>query len=315
MASSENRLPEDTQLTAYLLGGLPEKDMERLDELSVRDEEFAWRLNAVENDLVDAYVRGELPPDDEKQFKAAYLSSSKGKEKVQFARGLLELERRAAPATVKSAGLTSVRRPLRPSGQLQPRLFPRFVFSWGLASTALVLLIIGGLLLVQNVQLRRHLNQAEVDQASLARRTQELQSQLEQEKAARDATSKPHENARPNLDQLQTVSILLPPPTRGASQLPALAIHPGTDLVVVVLGLEANDFPAYRAKLRDPATSRTLWQSSKLTAGTGSQGSAVSVSFSASLLKQQNYIIDVVGMPSHGGAEVVGGYPFRVVLQ
>jgi len=318
MASSENRLPEDAQLTQYLLGRLPEKETERLDELSVRDEEFAWRLNAVENDLVDAYVRGELSPDDEKQFKAAYLSSSSGKEKVQFARGLLEFERRAAAATtLESPGpVSEIQGPRRPA-EAGRHLFPRFALLWGFATASLALLIIGGLLLVQNVQLRRQLSQAEADHAALDRRAQSLQKQLEEE-AERNEKPKGQENARPsrpNLDQLTTVSVLLPPPMRGASQVPTLSLHPGTDLVVTVLSLEANDFPAYRATLRDPATKQTLWQSSRLSPGTGSQGSAVSVTFSASLLKQQNYIIDLVGIPSHGGAEAVGGYPFRVVLQ
>ena len=317
MASSQNRLPEDAVLAQYLLGRLPENETERLDELSVSDEEFVWRLSAVENDLVDAYVRGELSAEDQKHFAAVYLSSSRGKEKVQFARGLVELERKSpAPSKVKSTVLASaIQTQRRPEEEPRRRLFPLFGFTWGFAAASLALLISGGLLLWQNAQLRRQLNQAEVDQAALAQRTQELQRQLDLEKAATDATSKPHENTRPNLDQVQTVSLLLPPPTRGASQLPALAVHPGTDLVVVVLGLEANDFPAYRAKLRDPATNRTIWQSSKLIVGTGSQGSAVSISFSAGLLKQQNYIIDLVGLPKQGGAEVVGGYPFHVVLQ
>src|SRR5215467_11456423 len=206
MASSQNRLPEDALLATYLLGRLPEDERERLDELSVSNEEFAWRLNAVENDLVDAYVRDGLSPADEKQFKTVYLLSSRGKEKVQFARGLLELERRAtAPAKVESASLASALQKQRSV----PRLFPRFVFQWGLAAASLALLVIGGLLLVQNAQLRRELKQAEVDHAALAQHTQDLQKQLDQQKAALDETSKPQQNARPNLDQLQTVSVLL----------------------------------------------------------------------------------------------------------
>jgi hypothetical protein len=42
-----------------MVGALPDDETERLDELSITDPSFADRLNAVEYDLVDSYVRGE----------------------------------------------------------------------------------------------------------------------------------------------------------------------------------------------------------------------------------------------------------------
>lgn len=315
MAFSDNPSADDRTLTKYLLGALPEEEAARLDELSISNDEFAWRLDAAENDLVDAYVRGELSPEDARQFKAFYLSSARRKEKVQLAQGLLEYERRAA-ATVKAAE-RSVVTAQSPVMQSPGRgwSMPRFAFQWGFAVASVALLLFGGYLLVQNLQLRRLLNQVQSEQATMSQHAQDLQKQLEQGKTALDEKAKPENAHADKLDQLTTVSLVLPPPTRGASQLPSVFVHPGTDLVVLVLSLEANDFPGYRAKLRDPVTNRTLWQSSKLTAGAGSQGAAISVSFGAGLLKQQNYIVDLQGIPSHGSAEMVGGYPFRVLLQ
>jgi len=53
--------PVDEQvITDYLLGALPEAETERLDELSLTDDDFIRRLKVAENDLVDAYVKGEL---------------------------------------------------------------------------------------------------------------------------------------------------------------------------------------------------------------------------------------------------------------
>jgi hypothetical protein len=45
--------------TEYLLGALPEAETERLDELSITDDEFTESLQVAETDLVDAYVLGE----------------------------------------------------------------------------------------------------------------------------------------------------------------------------------------------------------------------------------------------------------------
>ena len=74
-------LGDDVQkMIHYLLGSLPEKEAERLDELSITDDDFALRLNDAENDLVDAYVRGELSAETRERFKTFYLASSKRRE-------------------------------------------------------------------------------------------------------------------------------------------------------------------------------------------------------------------------------------------
>src|SRR5215475_10682680 len=102
MSSQDESIYDDQLLTRYLLGMLPTEETERLDELSIADEEIAARLSAVEYDLVDAYVRGEIRGEGLARFESFYLSSAKRREKVQFARALLERESEttAAPAIV-----------------------------------------------------------------------------------------------------------------------------------------------------------------------------------------------------------------------
>src|SRR5215472_17957680 len=102
MSSQDKSTYDDQLLILYLLGELPAEETERLDELSIADEEVAARLSGVENDLVDAYVRAETKGENRARFESFYLSSAKRREKVQFARALLERESgtAAAPATV-----------------------------------------------------------------------------------------------------------------------------------------------------------------------------------------------------------------------
>ena len=52
--------PDDYKIELYLVGALAEDETERLDEMSLTDDIFADRLRNVENDLADAYARGEL---------------------------------------------------------------------------------------------------------------------------------------------------------------------------------------------------------------------------------------------------------------
>src|SRR5262249_41536128 len=90
MSLSHETRYSDEQLARYLLQLLPEDDIERLDEMSIADEEIAWRLRVVEDDLVDAYVRGSLTGETLKQFEAIYLSSARRRRKVQFAGNFLD---------------------------------------------------------------------------------------------------------------------------------------------------------------------------------------------------------------------------------
>src|SRR5260370_8307919 len=120
--SSDKQIYDDRLLTRYLLGVLPAEEAERLNELSVADEEFAWRLNSFENDLVDAYVRGGLSGEDLQQFTAFYLSSPTRRHKVEFAEGLLALEHKTAALPAKTKAVPS-------SVKKKQQAFPSLMFS------------------------------------------------------------------------------------------------------------------------------------------------------------------------------------------
>jgi hypothetical protein len=323
MAPSDNPALDDVLLKRYLLGVLPEAETERLHELSITDDELAGRVDAVENDLVDAYVRGELSQEEREVFKSVYLSSPKRREKVRLAEGFLALEGRSA-ARAAAAGIketaddASPAKPALPNGSARRMAaIPRFRLQWGLAAACLAFLLAGGYLLFQNLGLRQELTEAR-SQHALDPRVGELERQLAQERSAKDQALKELQQAlgaKPNLDQLKTVSVLLPLPLRGAGPATKVSVHPGTDLVVLVLPVETDDFQTYQAKLKDPRTQHVLWSSARLATAPGGERKTVSIGFRAGLLKQQNYVVDLIGIPSHGAGEIVGGYPFSVVLE
>src|SRR5215475_4287740 len=53
----EKQAYNEELIVQYLLGSLPEEETERFDELCFVDDEFAEKLSAVENDLVDKYMQ------------------------------------------------------------------------------------------------------------------------------------------------------------------------------------------------------------------------------------------------------------------
>jgi hypothetical protein len=324
MSSAEQQRFDDQVLVRYLLGTLPEEEAERLDGLSIADDAFAWQLNAVENDLVDGYMRGELSGENLARFKKSYLSSPKRLQKLEFAEALSSFGAKTANAAAQTVSAMTVpaSKPSQKSSKDLParRWFsaPHLVPQWGFAGGALVLLFAAGYLLLDNVRLRRQTTAAQGSHAAFEQREQELQQLLNDQRAANAVLAKEldslHESPL-NLDHLKTVSALLLPPTRGAGRVPAVSLAGGTELVVLLLTLESDDFPAYRVGLKDPATNQTVWHSGDLKAVSSDATRTVSISFAARLLKQQNYIIELTGVSARGTAELITSYALKVVRE
>jgi len=325
MSSQDQQTYDDRFLTQYLLGALPLDEAERLDELCVADDELATRLIAVENDLVDAYVRGELPGEDFKHFQSFYLSSAKRREKVEFATALLEFEKRsvAVPAADSQPGQEVVvgAVTLRVKHEGKPAVARKTSASrltqWGFAFAAAMMLC-AGYLLVENLRLRRQMDEAQLQHSAADQRERQLQKELNSERSANAESVKKIERlqqSQASAEEPKTVSLLLRPPTRGLAKLPTSSIPSGTDLAIVLLELESNEFPSYRASLEDPATGQNLWSSGSLQVWSLGRKKVVTVSFPAHLLKQQNYLIALTGQPARGAPESIANYPFRAVLK
>jgi hypothetical protein len=320
MSSQDKSAYDDQLLTRYLLGALPAEETERLDELSIIDEEMAARLSAVEYDLVDTYVRGETRGEDLARFESFYLSSAKRREKVQYARALLERESgtAAAPAIAFRPAVSPATEAVRKASPRRRFLFPPPALQWGFAGAAAILILVAGYLVLDNVRLQHQMSESRARQSEFDRRERELRSELDQQRLAyaraQQELQRLHD-LQGNLDQLTAVSLVLLPPSRSVSRVPTISIRPGTDLVVLLLTLESDDFPVYRVVIRDPATNQVLWRSASISSTSAGEKKAVSVSFRTGLLKQQNYIAELTGIPARGSPEPIGGYAFRAVLK
>src|SRR5215469_12960376 len=106
---------DDQLLTQYLLGALPAEQTERLDELSIANDDFALRLAQVENNLVDDFVRGNLDRQTLQQFHAFYLQSPIRRQKVELAEGFFRLQNRLPqPAAAAHPGQSWISQFLTP---------------------------------------------------------------------------------------------------------------------------------------------------------------------------------------------------------
>ena len=312
---------EQRLLTRYLLGALTEEEAEPLDERSLVDEEFALRLDALEHDLVDAFVRGELSGDALERFEHFYLSSPKRAEKVEFAKALLRLEEKSASRVAEQSPAMAepgIKAEQKVSGRSPWRWLtaPRWGLQWAFAAAALLMFFATGYLFVANERLRKQGAETQEQQASLNHRAQELEKELTNQRSANDKMLKELESLREYLSEprvLKTIAFLFPAPTRGLSRIPTVSVPSGTDWVILRLQLESDDFPTYQAALKDSATNQILWKAAKLRPKSEGESKTVSVRVPAGLLTSQTYILELAGTPAQGGAELVTSYAFKVV--
>jgi hypothetical protein len=317
-------------ISQYLLGSLGEAETERFDGLSITDDQFAEALQAVEKDLVDAYVQDELTGDDLERFKSYYLASPLRSEKVEFARAFHGWAEANSPGGVQDQSPDEV---AAKRAGLNRLILGRFSLSqlawrWGFAAVALTLLMAAGLLVFQNVRLRQQVAQTQARHEELLDREQRLQQQLKEQRDANSTSEQELSSVRGDRDRLEqelknrgpqppaegnVVSLILTAPLRGVGQVPALSLKPGTNQVAAQLQLEAADYSAYRVSLIDPATNETLWRSDRLKASHSRNGRALRINFPASLLKPDTYILQVSGIAANGASEVMSDYPFKVV--
>ena len=335
----EKQTDNEQKMIEYLLGALPEEETERFDEMGFVDDEFARQVQAAENDLVDAYVRGELSGQRLQSFNSYYLSSPKRREKVKFARALQDLGSQAvavAPAkeTPEPAqNSDSDKAPLRRRSWLNFFVAPRPTLRWGFALAAILMLVAGGWLAVELKHWRSQADQAQAAGAALKQREQELQAQLKQQQIAGAESARELERVREQLAQLEQqraqlsppslpadlniAPFDLEPPTRTIGGGALITIPRGTDYVTLRLKLEAADYPAYRAELRTETSNqqkwKSVWRSGRLSAR--GENKVITVSLRADQLKSRAYTLSLKGLAQDGSEQDASSYTFRVVKQ
>jgi hypothetical protein len=287
------------QLIRYLLGALPAGEMDRLDELSVVDDELADRLRVLEDELVDAYASGALTGERLASFESFYLGSPLRRRKAEFARSLKATVNKISQrrATVHQLNTTT-------------RVMNRSGVPWSRAVAA-VLVLTTGVLLSHTVRLRRELRVAEEQAAATTQRFQAVTTELESQRQATAIAAQAladAQAARP----AATVALVLRPETRGIGPTSIISIAAGSATAPIDLQIGSADRALYEVALTDPATNQVVWRSPTLTAQRERHPPVVSVVIPAAVLKSQHYALDVFELKQGSPPEFVGSYAFEV---
>src|SRR5262245_52027211 len=87
----------------YLLGVATEQEKTALEETLFKDPAALEEISAVEDELIDDYLSGELATDERSQFERAYFASPQRRERVEFARTLRKrLAKESAPPIARA---------------------------------------------------------------------------------------------------------------------------------------------------------------------------------------------------------------------
>ena len=179
---------------------------------------------------------------------------------------------------------------------------------WQWAAASLLLLVLSGYLFYDNWRLRNELARQTATMLTAVAKTPDLE-RLRDGQARRP----PEATSRNAQQTLKTAAFVLVAQIRDAGKVDTIAIPVGTDRVILHLELESDDFSAYEATVRDPATNQRVWHASGLKAGTRSEGRVVSINLSRALLKPQHYTVELTGVSVAGASTFAGSYAFRVV--
>ena len=108
-----------------------------------------------------------------------------------------------------------------------------------------------------------------------------------------------------------TKGSVLFPQTRSIGQVPKIDVASHADGVTFELRLESNEFPQYRALLKDSGTNRIIWRSAMLHARSDAPTSVLLV-VPANVLESRHYSFELAGIDAAGHQTTTGNYAVQI---
>jgi hypothetical protein len=314
-------------ISQYLLGELPEEQQVEIEDRAFSDKEYLANITAVENDLIDEYVRGELSAADQQRFESRFLASAERRKRVEFAKALRTVVSESTGSekkVVQTAKTWTWRESLYAFiNGLNPAARLAFV-------AAAILLVAGAAwLFIETLRLRRQVTQLQAQsqagqnlQQALEverKRNAELNARLDQEKQQREQTdeslrqlTETPEATKPAPPPVIASLTLLPGLSRGGGQKPSLDLSNDAHLVRLQIGIDPEEqYKSFAVELRTLA-GRQVWNRENLPARTRRGTRAVGLTLPATVLKSGEYELRLRGLTEGGGSEDVGFYYFNV---
>lgn len=338
--------PDSAELAKrFLLGDVSDAERAQIEDRFLASDDFHQELLLAEDDLIDAYVRDELPARERALFARSYLNSPARVERLEFARRLSHtvsgkpLAAAVADTAADTAPAHATDRTISPWHSLFGDIFVRRPALKFTLAAVLLFVVLGGLWLLRETAQTRPAPEiaqtiphaqpapsppppAAVPAPSLSpvapapspRESRSPQiagaekspSNLEK-KAPRAASGETSGRTKPFVVALT----LLPGLARGESGAQLILPDAATE-VRLRLGMDGETYKKYRATLSTPE-GRKVW-SRVVTHKPATQSGRLTLSLPANLLQSGDYVLEIGGANAGDGEwESVADYAFRVL--
>jgi hypothetical protein len=323
-------------IVQYLLGELTEEQRVEIEDHAFQDQQYMQNILAVESDLIDEYVRGEVPRDRLQKFDRHFLASDERLRKVEFARALATVASESQAA--EAARPVSAKTPVVRQGSLLAFLrgFSIRAFSPATAfsmAVALVLVIGAAWLIRDRLRLRAQVGQLSAQRQAQEARQRELEKQVADERARGDELAARVEQERKEAresvaptaqrERQQLVApaspatlvalSLLPGLSRAGNAPPALVISPAVRTVRLQVGVDPeDDYRSFGVELRTLGGQR-IWSHENLSPRATRGGRQLVLNLPASLFAAGRYELSLRGTTAEGTSDDIGYYYFEVL--
>ncbi|MDQ3818722.1 MAG: hypothetical protein M3362_13730 [Acidobacteriota bacterium] len=322
----------------YLFDDLPEREQRALEDRFFTDDELFDQMLAVEMDLIDAYVQGQLSGEELERFERGFLKSPERRQRVENAKALshyiLNLKEEPGPEAEPSRwhSFLALFSPRAPAMQ------------YAMAALVLIMTVAAIWLIYDRSRLRNELAETRTERTDWQRREQEFKDQ-EQRLEAREreleqriteqqsnsnqlaeelrTTREERDRLRREYEQLKREPtgtgepviasfVLQPGLTRGGGQ--SFSIPKNAAMVRLTLHLLASteDYESYSVTLHSPQGAEVLKRSGLKARGSGAVRT-INLSVPARILTEGRNLFSVQGRRSDGTSALVGDYALDLV--
>ena len=316
----------EQKIVSYLLGELSEQEQIAIEDRAFADQQVLQEILAVEQDLLDDYVSGDIPEDKRRNFETHFLASDERKKKVAFAQALAAVVNKPQeqPAAVIAAP---------PASSWRTRLtafFTRPVTAYAFAAACLVLFVVGAWLVLDRIRLRSELAQLRSNQDSQLAQRQQLERNLANERQKNEellasrgtpptqtptpdiVPNTPPQTPTPTSPSIATLA-LLPGMSRGGASVPQVSLARDATLLRLQIGIDPQEsYQRYRVELRNGKGQQVLAQGN-LIARTGRNSRNITANVPTTALANGRYELTLKGVTPTGATEDVGFYYFEIV--
>ena len=298
MSGDESHMRTDSVdellLVKYLLGRLTEEEQVQVEDRAFADRDYMSALDAAEADLIDSYVKGDLPEADRRAFEHGSWFPPSAAARWSSRRPSPASRKRPHPChhMFRNREIRGRRSGIR-FAPGTPAL--RFAGAMG----AVICVAGGTWLAIDNVSMRSRLSAMEAVRRDLEGRSQTLRQELSQAQARANGLAALNQNTAPSTasrSPLIASLILIAGPTRAESRTEQIVLSRETQIAHIEIQLEPrDDYPSFRAEVRTRGGKEVLSFGDLLRRNTGGAQS-VSMDLPASALSTGEYEIALKGL-------------------